>query len=75
MSFELVSLQCMDRWSGVLGLFTGMVTIPAPLVAGMIWRHVGPAYVFVIPIALDLLLRIPLLRTIPETLWRQDGRR
>ena len=72
MSLELVPLQCMGRWSGVLGLFAGLVTIPAPLVAGLIWRHVGPAYVFIIPIALDLALRIPLLRTIPETLWRHE---
>jgi len=72
MTLELVPLQCMGRWSGVLGLFAGLVTIPAPLIAGLVWRHVGPAYVFVIPIALDLALRIPLLRTIPETLWRQE---
>ncbi len=71
MSLELVPLQRMGRWSGILGVFAGLVTIPAPLIAGLIWRHVGPAYVFVIPLVLDLALRLPLLRTIPETLWRQ----
>lgn len=72
MSLELVPLQCMGRWSGVLGVFAGLVTVPAPLIAGLIWRHLGPAYVFVIPIFLDLALRIPLLATIPETLWRRE---
>jgi len=72
MSLELVPLQRMGRWSGLLGLFTGLVTIPAPLLGGLIWRHLGPAYVFVIPIALDLVLRLPLLRTIPETLWKEN---
>jgi len=72
MSLELVPLQCMGRWSGLLGVFAGLVTIPAPLIGGLIWRHVGPAYVFIIPLALDLALRLPLLATIPETLWKEE---
>ncbi len=72
MSMELAPLQQMGRWSGLLGVFTGIVTIPAPLLGGLIWRHVGPAYVFIIPLALDLALRLPLLMTIPETLWKEQ---
>jgi len=72
MTLELVPLEHMGRWSGLLGMFAGLVTVPAPLIAGLIWRHVGPAYVFVIPLALDIALRIPLLTSIPETLWKQD---
>jgi len=53
---------------GELGLFQGLVTIPAPVIGGLIWRGLGPMYVFLIPLAVDLLLRIPLLTTIPETL-------
>ena len=53
-------------------MFAGLVTIPAPLIGGLIWRHVGPAYVFIIPLALDLALRLPLLMTIPETLWKEQ---
>jgi len=71
MSLELVPLQHMGRWSGLLGVFTGLVTIPAPLIGGLIWRHLGPAYVFLIPIILDLALRLPLLMTIPETLHNE----
>jgi len=72
MTLELVPLEHMGRWSGLLGVFAGLVTVPAPLIAGLIWRHLGPAYVFIIPLALDFAVRVPLLTTIPETLWKQD---
>ena len=68
MTLEVVSLKEQGRWGGLLGLFTGLVTIPAPILGGLIWREWGPMYVFLIPIALDLLLRVPLLATVPETL-------
>ncbi|MCK5380206.1 MAG: hypothetical protein KAJ81_01975, partial [Candidatus Latescibacteria bacterium] len=58
----------MGRWNGLLGLFAGLVTVPAPLIGGLIWRGLGPVYVFLIPVALDLLVKIPLLTTVPETL-------
>ena len=72
MSLELVPLEHMGRWSGLLGAFAGLVTVPAPLVGGLIWRHVGPAYVFIIALVLDMALRLPLLMTIPETLRREN---
>jgi MFS family permease len=68
MTMELVPVEQQGRWSGLLGLFAGLLTIPAPIIGGLIWRELGPVYVFLIPIALDLLLRVPLLSTIPETL-------
>ena len=68
MTLELVPVEQMGRWSGLLGLFRGLVTIPAPILGGLIWEGLGPAYVFIIPVAVDLLLKIPLLTTIPETL-------
>jgi MFS family permease len=68
MTMELVPVEQQGRWSGLLGLFAGLVTIPAPMIGGLIWRELGPVYVFLIPIALDLLLRVPLLSTVTETL-------
>jgi MFS family permease len=68
MTLEVVSLEQQGRWGGLLGFFAGLVTIPAPILGGLIWRELGPMYVFLVPIALDLLFRIPLLATVPETL-------
>lgn len=68
MTLELVRLEQQGRWSGLLGLFTGMIAVPAPILGGLIWRDIGPEYVFLLPVAVDLLLRIPLLATVPETL-------
>lgn len=68
MAIELVPVAQLGRWSGLNGLFRGLVTIPGPLLGGLVWQHLGPAYVFLIPIAVDLLARLPLLSTIPETL-------
>lgn len=68
MTMELVPVDQQGRWSGLLGLFTGLATIPAPIIGGLIWREIGPIYVFLVPVVLDLLLRIPLLSTVSETL-------
>jgi len=68
MTLELVPLDRMGKWSGLIGLFRGLVTIPAPVIGGLIWRELGPAWVFLLPLAVDLCFRIPLLSTIPETL-------
>jgi MFS family permease len=72
MTMELVPVERMGRWTGLLGLFRGFVVIPAPLLSGLIWKHWGPLYVFVIPLLIDLFIKIPLLFTIPETLKSQD---
>jgi MFS family permease len=68
MALELVPVEEMGKWSGLRGLFQGLVTIPAPLLGGLIWRAVGPQVVFIIPLAIDLFLRLPLLMSVPETL-------
>jgi len=68
MALELVPVEETGKWSGMQGLFRGLVTIPAPILAGLIWERLGPGYVFLVPVAVDLLLRMPLLATVPETL-------
>lgn len=72
MTMELVPLDRMGRWSGLLGLFRGLVTIPAPLIGGLIWKTLGGTYVFLLPLAIDLLIRVPLFASIPETLDDQQ---
>lgn len=56
------------KWSGLFGLFQGLVTIPAPILGGLIWDYLNPMYAFLIPIGVDLLFKFPLLATVPETL-------
>lgn len=65
---EIMPQNLMGRWIGVISLFRGLVSIPAPLIGGLIWEHVGPQYVFYAAIAVDACLRLPLLGTIQETL-------
>ncbi|MFO8036683.1 MAG: MFS transporter [Anaerolineales bacterium] len=68
MALELLPPEKMGKWSGLRGLFQGLVTIPAPILGGLIWGELGPMYVFFVPLVIDLFLRIPLLITVPETL-------
>ena len=75
MTPELVPRECIGRWRGLIGLFTGLVSIPAPIIGGYIWEHLGPAWVFIIPTLIDLLVRLPLIYTIPETLHRKGDAR
>ena len=72
MTIELVPVDCQGRWSGLLGLCAGLVAVPAPMLGGLLWRELGPIYVFLLPLAIDLLLRIPLLSSVPETLQAQS---
>lgn len=72
MTPELVPKDCIGRWRGLIGLCTGLATIPAPIIGGLVWEHLGPHWVFIIPTLIDLFVRLPLLYTVPETLNR-DG--
>ncbi len=68
MTPELVPPECMGRWRGILGFFSGLACIPAPIIGGLIWENLGPEWVFITITAIDLLIRTPLLYTVPETL-------
>jgi len=71
MTPELVSPECLGRWRGLIGLFTGLACIPAPIIGGLIWERLGPEWVFITITAIDLLVRTPLLYSVPETLNNQ----
>jgi len=65
---EIVPQEQMGRWIGLIGLFRGLLSIPAPIVGGLIWENIGPEYVFLAGIGIDLCLRLPLLALVRETL-------
>ena len=54
-----------------MGLVTGLAAIPAPVIAGLVWEHLGPEWVFIISTLIELSVRLPLLYTVPETLSRK----
>jgi MFS family permease len=68
MASEIVPKEQMGRWFGLIGLTRGLVSVPAPLLGGLIWEHAGPRYVFIFAVLLDAALRLPLLASIRETL-------
>jgi len=68
MGYELVPKEHMGRWLGISRMFQMLVAAAAASLAGLIWDHLGPAYVFLTVIGLDLCIRMPLLVTMPETL-------
>ena len=68
MTPELVPSDCIGRWRGLIGLCTGLLTIPAPIIGGYIWETLGPEWVFIIPVVIDLFVRVPVIYSVPETL-------
>jgi MFS family permease len=68
MAAEIMPQEQMGRWIGVVGLFRGLLSIPAPTLGGLIWEHLAPQYVFLAAIAIDVGIRLPLLALSRETL-------
>jgi len=75
MTVELVPPEHMGRWIGILRFFRLLLAACVAYLAGVIWDHLGPHYIFLISIGLDAFVRIPLLAGIPETLDLRIGRR
>ena len=71
MERELVPPEQMGRWLGMTRFFKMLLNALGVLLCGLIWDRVGPQYVFLSFIALDLFLRVPLLLSMPETLRLQ----
>ena len=65
---ELVPAEHMGRWTGVNRFFKMSFSGILALTAGIIWDKFGPQYIFITFIIIELLVRLPLLMSIPETL-------
>ena len=72
-SLELVSPEMRGRWLGVTNMINAIVRIPAPIIGGYLFENVNPDLVFLIPVALSMFLRTPILAKIPETLNRDKS--
>jgi len=71
MTFELVPPEQMGRWLGIVRSFRMVIAAGAAYLAGAIWDNIGPQYLFLTVVGLDIFIRIPLLIGMPETRWRQ----
>ena len=68
MTVELVPPEHMGKWLGVMRFFRLLFAAGMAYLAGAIWDHLGPQYIFLIATGLDACIRIPLLIGMPETL-------
>jgi MFS family permease len=68
MERELMPASYMGRWIGINRVVRMLLAAVLVLVAGLIWDLVGPQYVFLAYVAIDLGIRLPLLASMPETL-------
>jgi MFS family permease len=66
---ELVPQEILGSWYGVLGLFRGIVNIASPVICGLIWDVVGPAYVFYFLIATQI-AGLAMLLSMPSDITR-----
>ncbi len=65
---ELVPPEQMGRWIGINRFFKMLLGAFLALTAGIIWDKIGPQYIFILFVGIDLLIRMPLLISMPETL-------
>ena len=68
MAFEIVPPEQLGRWLGINRFFRLLIAAASAFVAGAIWDNIGPAYLFLAFIIIDLFIRIPLLISMPETI-------
>ena len=67
MFWEMVPPEKRGRWFGIEGLLN-ISTIPASMVGGFLWERGLMVEVLIIPVLLELLIVMPLLASIPDTL-------
>jgi len=69
MNWEMVSAEKRGRWFGVRGIFM-FLNVPASIIGGILWQQGYMIEVLLIPILLQVLIVIPILATVPDTLGR-----
>ncbi|MDH5439589.1 MAG: MFS transporter [Candidatus Bathyarchaeota archaeon] len=67
-TIEMAPPEYRGRWIGFTAFFQNLMRVPAMILGGYLYESVDPTLVFIIPILVDAILRMPILATIPETL-------
>ncbi|MBR2521017.1 MAG: MFS transporter [Oscillospiraceae bacterium] len=68
---EIVKPGIMGVWLGTTKLTNAVISAIMAVVAGFVYDNLGPVWTFIIFIAIDLFIRMPLFYTIPETLGNE----
>lgn len=71
MERELVPADQMGRWLGITRCSRMLAGACMAFLAGVVWDRLGAQYVFLTFVGIDLLLRMPLLLGMPETLHKR----
>jgi len=71
---EIVARDRMGKWLGLVGLCFSLSAALGSYAGGLIWDHLGPVYVFVVPVLVEVVLFVPLLVKLPETLHLRINR-
>ena len=70
---EMVPAEQRGRWMGLSNTFSALIRIGAPLLGGLMYDSNLPWLLFAIPLAVDMLVRIPIFHFwVPETLPKQE---
>ena len=70
---ELVPAEKRGRWLGVTNTINSLVRIPAPIIGGMLYESLNPGLIFLIPVILEAVIRLPIIYfKIPETLKKRS---
>ncbi len=75
MTFEQVPRGDIGDWMAVVRFFRMLMGAVLTLVSGLVWDHLGGQWVFLLVTGIDLLVRMPLLAGMPETLGNEERRR
>jgi len=70
---EMVPAEQRGRWMGLSNTFSALIRIGAPLLGGLMYDSNLPWLLFAVPLAVDMLVRIPIFHLwVPETLPKQE---
>ena len=70
---EMVPAEQRGRWMGLSNTFSALIRIGAPLLGGLMYDSNLPWLLFAVPLAVDMLIRIPIFHFyVPETLPKQE---
>jgi len=67
-SQELVPTPLLGTWWGILSLLSGVMSVLSPILGGFIWSFLGPVYVFLFILLIEISKVNLLWLSMPETL-------